>query len=73
MNGTLSFYECRFSGGDTMREWGHSNPTLCKRFLALFDLTGSGDVNNFGCQQESHLSHQTQVYTFEPPGEISTT
>ena len=30
-NGTLSFYECRFSGGDTMRWWGQSNPKICKR------------------------------------------
>ena len=28
-NGTLLQYECRLSGGDTMRWWGHSNPTLC--------------------------------------------
>ena len=33
MNGTLSFYECRFSGGDTMKWWGHSNPILCKRVV----------------------------------------
>ena len=32
----LSFYECRFSGGDTMRWWGHSNPTLCKRICLNF-------------------------------------
>ena len=25
----LSFYECRFDDGDTMRWWGHSNPTIC--------------------------------------------
>ena len=25
-NDTLSFYECRFSEGNTMRWWGHSNP-----------------------------------------------
>ena len=36
MNGPLSFYECRFSGGDTMRWWGHSNPTLCKRICLNF-------------------------------------
>ena len=28
MNGTLAFYECKFSGGGTMRCWGHSNPTM---------------------------------------------
>ena len=31
MNGTLSFYECRFSGGETMSWWGQS--TLCKGCL----------------------------------------
>ena len=36
MNGTLSFYECSFSGGDTMRCWGHSNPILCKRICLNF-------------------------------------
>ena len=45
-NGTLSFYECRFSSGDTMRWWGYSNPTLCKRkYLNFFALTGSEDAN----------------------------
>ena len=29
INGTLSFYECRLSGGDTQRGWWHSNPTFC--------------------------------------------
>ena len=29
-NGTLSFYECRFSSGDTTRWYKHSNPTLYK-------------------------------------------
>ena len=28
MNGNLLFYECRLSGGNTMRCWGHSNFTL---------------------------------------------
>ena len=28
MNGALSFYDCRFNGGDTMKWWGHSNATL---------------------------------------------
>ena len=35
-NGTLSFYECRFSGGDTMRWRGHSTPTLHKRICFNF-------------------------------------
>ena len=29
MNGVLSFYDCRFSGKDTMWWGGHSNPTYC--------------------------------------------
>ena len=44
-DGILSFYECRFSGGDTMRWWRHSNPTLCKKiclnFFALTDSRGT--------------------------------
>ena len=49
-NGTLSFYECRFSGGDTMRWWGHSNPTIYakKNLFELFTLTGIGDANTLG-------------------------
>ena len=39
MNGTLSFYECRFSCWDTRRWWGNSNPT-CN----LFTGTGSRDT-----------------------------
>ena len=31
VDSTLSFYEYRFGGGDTMRWWGHSNPILYKR------------------------------------------
>ena len=27
MNGTLLMYECRLRGGNTLRLWGHSNPT----------------------------------------------
>ena len=58
MNGILSFYECRFSGGDTMRWWGHTNPTVCKKYLyELFALTGSGDIKT------SDVSTNTQ----EPP------
>ena len=35
-NGTLSFCDCRFSSGDTIRWWGHSNPTLRKRICLTF-------------------------------------
>ena len=27
----LSLFECRFSGEDTMRWWGHSTLTICKK------------------------------------------
>ena len=44
-NGTLSFYACTFSGGDTMRWWGHSNPTIYpKNLLELFAPTASEDA-----------------------------
>ena len=36
MNGTLSFYEYRLSGGDIMRWWVHSNPALYKRICLNF-------------------------------------
>ena len=36
MNSTLSFYECRLSGGDTQKWWGHSNPTCCNQFYLNF-------------------------------------
>ena len=35
-NGNLSFCDCRFSSRDTMRSWGHSNPTLRKRICLTF-------------------------------------
>ena len=42
MNVTLSFYECRLSGGETQRWWGHSNPTYCNQIcLTFIAVTGS--------------------------------
>ena len=35
-NGALSFYECRLSGGNTQRSWGHSNPTCCNQICLNF-------------------------------------
>ena len=52
--GTLLFYECRFSGGDTMRCWGDSNPTLCKRIWSFCTHRQQG-CKNFRCQ---HLRHR---------------
>ena len=36
MNGTLSFYKCRLSSGDTQRWWGHSTPTCCNQIHLNF-------------------------------------
>ena len=52
MNVTLSFYECRFSGGDAMRWWGHWNPTLCKRVVWTFCTHRQQDEKTSGT---SHL------------------
>ena len=47
----LSFYECRFSGGNTMRWWGHSNPTICQRiYLNLFYSKVWSGQKKFGCK-----------------------
>ena len=48
INGTLSFYECKFSGGDSMMLWEHSNPSLCARIClnSLF-LQVEGMHKNF--------------------------
>ena len=55
MNCILPFYECRFSGGDTMRWWGHSNPTLCKRIcFNFFTHAVTGHKNSGGREPKSH-------------------
>ena len=48
MNGTLSFYGCRFSGGDTMRWWAHSIAAL-KNLFESFALTGSRYAHSIAC------------------------
>ena len=46
MNGTLSFYECRFSGGELV---GAPNPYLMQNNLfELFARTGGKDAKNSG-------------------------
>ena len=50
MNDILSFYEFRFSGGDTMRWLGRSNPTLCKRSFLNFLHSQVAGTKNFGCE-----------------------
>ena len=44
-NGTLSIYECRFSGGDTM-SWGGGalKPYLSKKMFELSALTSDEDA-----------------------------
>ena len=43
----LSFFECRFSGGDTMRWWGHSNPTICKKNCLNFLHSQVAEMQKF--------------------------
>ena len=39
----------QFRSGDTMRWWGHLNPTLCKRIVWIFfAITGGRDGKNSG-------------------------
>ena len=38
-NGTLSFYECRFSGGDTIK-WGRGGTQTLPYAKKLFELFG---------------------------------
>ena len=48
-NGTLSFYECRFSDGYTMVWWGHSNTTLCRSICLNFLHSQAVGIKNFRC------------------------
>ena len=50
MNGTLSFYECRFSGENTMRRWGHSKPNVSER-IWIFCTHRQWGCKNFRCEQ----------------------
>ena len=55
-NSSLSIYEWRFNGENTMRWWGHSNPTLCKRVCLNLWTHRQQAHKNFG-RKHSHLSH----------------
>ena len=46
-NCTLSFYECRFSGGDTITCWRTLKPNLMQKTLK-FLLMGGGDIKTLG-------------------------
>ena len=59
MNDILSFYEFRFSGGDTMRWLGRSNPTLCKRSFLNFLHSQVAGTKNFGCES---LRQDTKLF-----------
>ena len=50
INCTFSFYECRLSGWDTQRWWGHSNPT-CSYQLCL------NSMHSEAIEMQQHFSH----------------
>ena len=63
----LSFYECRFNGGDTMRWWGHSGYML-KNLFELISLKGSGNVKALGASTHA----QVQALALTPTTSTST-
>ena len=72
MNGTLSFYECRFSGGIP---WvGGDIQTLpdAKEFVWSF-WTDSGNAKSLGMHAHAISQALARVLAPEPPGGISTT
>ena len=66
MNGTLSFYEARFSGGDTERSWGHANPTCCNRIHLNF--LHSEDTQTSSLCPSSICTHTVSVSSDETKG-----
>ena len=44
MNAILSFCNCKLSGGDTLRHWGHSNPTYCNKKYWTYAPTSGGEA-----------------------------
>ena len=72
-NDTLSSYECRFSGGDSMRWWRQSNPTLYISICLHILQMGRGGQNTLGastCAQQRVLSPFLEP---KPFGRSSTT
>ena len=63
MNGTLSFYECRLSDGDTQRWWAHPNPTCCNRI----------HLNFLHSQAVGMLRHVLAPLVPEPLSDVFTT
>ena len=66
MNGTSSFYECRFSGRDTSTWWDTHTLPYAKELFALRDVR---DAKTFGMSNCLWV----WVLTPEPPGGICTT
>ena len=66
MNGTLPFFKCRFTGGDTMRGVGTLKPYLMqKNLFELFALTGSGDTKTLGtntCTISCTIAHAQEQW-----------
>ena len=62
-NGTLSFSECRFSGGDTMRRWVCPNSAFTKEFVETFSTHRWWGRKNFE-RKHSHLSHLVKLSPF---------
>ena len=60
MSGTLSFYECRFCRGDTMRWWEHSNTSLSKDFVWTYCTLRQWGCKNFG-SEHLHLCANTHA------------
>ena len=67
MNGTLLQYECRLSGGDTMRWLGHLNHNSCNIICSNFFSHRQWGCKNFGCEYSSHLPRPSHLVEFPRP------
>ena len=73
-NGTLLFYECRLSVGDTQRWWGHLNPSCCNQIRLNILHSNGWDTKHLPCTHScprARLHRIRQVR--EPPCETFTT
>ena len=61
MNGTLSFYKCRFSGEDTMRWWGPLPSHLVKLSLFFTEVTLFTDIVEGGLTLLSPVMTMTRI------------
>ena len=73
-NGTLLFYECRLSVGDTQRWWGHLNPSCCNQIRLNILHSNGGDTKHLPC---THAYPRARLHRIrqvgEPPCETFTT